>query len=332
MYASALSALDFSAKSHYEVASDTPQFVVLSFDGSKSSTMLKETLEFQNKLKAENKPLSFTYFINAAYFLTKETSSVYQGPGQKPGVSNIGYSHTTTDIAKRVETFNTALAQGNEIASHSVGHFNGIHWSYEDWKKEFTSFNTVMSMIPQINPTLPPETHLNITPSQIKGFRAPELGVNRELYKVLKEFNYSYDASGVGIKENWPKKDSQGIWHIPLGTIYIGSQQSAAIAMDYSLWMHQSKAKETAKKGTAEWQHDYDETLSGFMSYFKGNYKGGRAPVVIANHFSKWNDGVYWEAMKTFAENVCGQPHVECVTFKELVNYLDTTGVPPIAN
>jgi len=37
-----------------------------------------------------------------------------------------------------------------------------------------------------------------------------------------------------------------------------------------------------------------------------------------------WNDGMYWEAMKAFAERVCGMPDVECVTMSTLAGALES--------
>ena len=307
------------------VASSTPQFIVLSFDGSKSVDMLTQTLDFERTMAAEGKPLRFTYFINAAYFLTKDTASVYQGPGQLPGVTSIGFSNSADDIAKRVAAFNTAYAMGNEIGSHTVGHFNGKAWTYDEWKQEFTSFAGLMSAVPQNNPSVAIDQPQFV--SAIRGFRAPDLGVNNNLYKVEKDFNFTYDASGVGPGNAWPFKDSNGIWHIPLGGIKLNGDQPG-IAMDYSLWMHQSQAKNTAVKGTPLWQSDFAEVTNAYEQYFDTNYNTTRAPVVIGHHFSKWNDGVYWEAMKAFATEECGKPQVRCITFSELVEYLNTHGVP----
>lgn len=324
---SALSALNKYEKENYAVSSSTPQFVLLSFDGSKSLSMLNETLDFQRKINNENKKLYFTYFINAAYFLTADNASLYQGPQQKLGVSNIGFSNTTKDIADRIDALNTAIAQGNEVGSHSVGHFNGAGWSYDEWKQEFNSFNAILSNVQKNNPAI----LLNqpqFTAKNIIGFRAPNLGVNENLYRVLKDFNFSYDTSGVGLMGNWPKKDNYGIWHIPLGSIYVSSSHQPVISIDYSFWMHQSHGKNMLMKGSALWNKYYDDVLATYMDYFNSNYNGSRAPVVIAGHFSKWNDGLYWEAMKMFAQNVCGKPKVQCVTFKQLVDYLNTTGTP----
>ena len=315
-------------KLNYQVSSSTPQFVVLSFDGSKSVDMLQETLAFEQKMQAEGKHLRFTYFINAAYFLSTDTANLYQAPGKARGISNVGFSKSAEDIPLRVEALNRAFAEGNEIGSHTAGHFDGTSWSLDEWKQEFTSFASLMSHVQQNNSS----QHIDAPTflQGIRGFRAPLLGVNDNLYKVLGDFHFTYDASGVGGMSAWPHKDAYGVWRIPLGTIFLGSGRSPAVAMDYSLWAHQSGAKEKAVKGTVLWDTNYAEIETAYMNYFDTNYNGGRAPIVIGNHFSKWNDGVYWEAMKNFAEQVCGQPQVRCVTFSELVDYLNATGAPPV--
>lgn len=317
-----------SPRVRYQVSSSTPQFILFSFDGSKSVDMLNETLAFEQKMQSEGKPLHFTYFINAAYFLTKDNATLYQAPRQPAGVSNIGFSDSSKDISSRIKAFNTAFAEGNEIGSHSAGHYDGATWSYDEWKQEFDSFNSLMFNVQKNNPTVSIDIPAFL--GSIHGFRAPDLGVNDNLYKVLNEFHYSYDGSGVGKVDSWPQKDAYGIWHIPLGVILLGENKKPIVSMDYNLWARQSGNKEMAVKGTALWDTYYNEVESAYVEYFNTNYNGNRGPIVVANHFSKWNDGVYWEAMKTFAENVCGKPNVHCVTFSELVSYLNDNGTPPI--
>lgn len=65
------------------------------------------------------------------------------------------------------------------------------------------------------------------------------------------------------------------------------------------------------------------EMLASYRDYFYANYNGSRAPVNIGHHFSEWNDGVYWQTMKDFAEEVCGLPDVRCVTYTGLADWLD---------
>ncbi len=321
-------------KEKYLISSSTPQFVLLSFDGSKSVDMLHETLDFEKKLAEGGKSLHFTYFINAAYFLSQASASLYQAPGQNPGVSKIGFSDYLKNIPLRVGGFNQALQMGNEVGSHLAGHFSGDKWSYADWKQEFESFNSLLVNVQKNNPSVSIPVP-NFGPDTIVGLRAPDLAVNSNLYKTLHDFHFFYDASDASSllsRDNWPKKDGYGIWHIPLGRVTLGETHVSTISMDYNLWMMQSHVQEEAVRGTPLWQKYYDDAVASYMEYFDSNFSENRAPVVIADHFNKWNDGVYWEAMKTFADNVCGRPLVHCVTFKELVDYLNTEGVPPLSS
>ena len=327
--AAVLNALSADTHVQYDISSSTPQFVLLSFDGSKSVPMLDEIMAFEQHMKAEGKPINFTYFINGAYFVTASTSAAYQAPGQPVGATNIGYSVTSQDIASRISAFNKAMAEGDEVGSHTAGHFNGATWSYDDWSKEFDSFDSLITHISENNPGLVSDAPA-FTPATIVGFRAPYLATDDGMYRALAAHHYAYDASGVNVYDNWPTKDGYGIWHIPLGFIHMSPNPAPIVAMDYNLWTRQSHDTEEATKGTQLWQTYYDDVLTAYLGYFNSNYEGNRAPVVIADHFTKWNDGVYWEAMKAFAENVCGMQNVRCVTFKELTDYLNTTGVPPV--
>lgn len=310
----------------YRVSSTTPQFVLFSFDGSKSIDMLRETLDFEKYMDEIGKPIRFTYFINAAYFLTDENSAIYQPPHAPAGASEIGYSNRTEDIAVRVKTFNEALKQGNEIGSHATGHWNGYLWSEGDWKQEFNSFKSILYNVQSNNNKVKIENPDFV--KSIEGFRAPDLGINEAMYATLKDFGFKYDASGIGAMEEWPIRDILGIWHIPLGIMRLGPRNTPVLSMDYSIWLVQSGGRDNAKKGSELWNQYFEEVKTGFINYFNNNYNGSRAPVIIANHFTKMNDGVYWEAMKAAAEEICGQPYVRCTTFKTLVDYLNYYGVP----
>jgi hypothetical protein len=310
-------------------STSTPQFVLLSFDGSKSLGMWRETQEFAQRMNSEGKPLHFTYFINAIYLLTEGNKDVYQSQRGIKGDSLIGFSNNEEDVVSRVDEIKKAFKDGHEIASHSAGHFSGQHWSGEEWSNEFSSFDNLVSGV-QKNNSQVTISDISFLKNEIVGFRAPELGVNDALYKTLKDFNFSYDSSGIALPDVQPKKDDYGIWHIPLNTIEIGEWNSPAISMDYSLWILQSYGKEEAVKGTELWDKYFNDVKKAYTVYFERNYENNRAPVVIGNHFSLWNDGVYWEAMKSFAEDVCGKPEVYCVTFKEYVKYLNAKNTEPL--
>jgi len=308
-----------------------PQFVILAFDGSRSLKMWQNTLDFSAELKSQGKPVQFTYFLSGVYFLNYRKANKYLPPQKPAGTSLIGFADSNTDIELRVAMVNRAIAEGHEIGSHANGHFSGANWGKKDWQQEFSQFNNLVFNIPTNNDVDAKDARrytLNLDQSDVIGFRAPELARNTALYDTLKEENFLYDTSGVGKFSEWPKKLPNGIWEFPLSQIKYANSTSKLLSMDYNFYFKQSKAKDVAKKGDANWQDFYDKTYTSYLNYFNENYETTRAPVFIGSHFSEWNDGVYWEAMKTFAREVCGKPEVRCTTYKELMNYINTTQNP----
>ncbi len=304
-------------------SSKPPQFIVLSFDGSKSLEMWQKTRTFAQKLNQEGKPLHFTYFISGVYFLAPGSTRLYHPPQLAAGTSLIGFSDSKEDIVKRVSQINGALTEGHEIASHANGHFRGFPWSKKDWNQEFDEFNKLVFDW-QKNNQISTEVNLNLNPQDIVGFRAPLLSRNDNLYKILGERHFLYDSSGLASSPSaWPTKNTEGTWLIPLANIPLAGTKGEIIAMDYNFYSRQSEARDLAKKDTPTWQRLYKQTLDSYLGYFVKNYKGNRAPVIIGHHFSLWNDGVYWQVMQDFAEKVCGQPEVYCTSFKELAAYLE---------
>ena len=63
--------------------------------------------------------------------------------------------------------------------------------------------------------------------------------------------------------------------------------------------------------------------LATYLHYFKTNYAGNRAPLHIGHHFSAFQNGVYNEALKSFARSVCGLPEVRCITYAKLADFMD---------
>jgi len=304
-----------------------PQFVLISFDGSRATDVWQDLRTFKEGMKKEGKHVNYTHFINASFFLTPQTKYLYKAPGQPEGKSNVGFGSSVEDVRARITEVNLAIASGDEIEPHTVGHFSGRYWSKEEWKQEFESFNHVIFHLDKIYPeeNLP---KINLEPKDIIGFRAPYLDLNTNMFEALHELNYKYDTSGRAVGNEWPTKDAAGMWRIPLGTLFIGPNRIPVLAMDYNLYEFHTHAVDKLKKGTPEWQQAYDEVLNGWLEYFNRNYTAGRAPVLVGYHFGYWNDGVYWEALKEFIRQTCGKPEVHCGTFKELVGYMEEYGVP----
>ncbi|MDB5259365.1 MAG: hypothetical protein JWO73_573 [Candidatus Taylorbacteria bacterium] len=302
-----------------------PQFILLSFDGGKSIDVWEDTLNFSKKLNSEGKPVHFTYFINAAYFLAPENAKSYAPPLKPRGTSIINFSEDASHIDTRVKEVNRAILEGHEIASHLVGHFSGKSWNKNNWEQEFDSFDDIMSNIESKNPGLHLGQPSLLEQNPIRGFRAPYLHTNTHMYEVLHERKFAYDASEVSKGHEWPTIDTEGLWHIPYSTVEIGDSRTPVTAMDALMYdLHDHEGKGNLKRGTAEWNAKKEEVLKSYRDYFKKSYGGNRAPISIGYHFWIHNDGLYWEALKEFASEACGKPDVRCTTFSEFVTYLNS--------
>jgi peptidoglycan/xylan/chitin deacetylase (PgdA/CDA1 family) len=159
--------------------------VLISFDGSGWLDVWEDTLDF-GKLEG----IPFTYFISAPYFINTEEAKEhpYWAPeelGKKPLIQLRSPSwQSGTD--QRWGFINRATAEGHEIASHLVGHYDGVNWTYEQWMKEMKFFKFALRKYEH----------------PIVGIRAPYLGVNKDYYRAAKEMGYHYDSSAVYKRPN----------------------------------------------------------------------------------------------------------------------------------
>ncbi len=288
------------------------QIIVFAFDGSKSLDMWQESLDFAQQMLGEGKPIHFTYFISGVYFITYQNREIYHPPQAPAGTSTIGYADSKEDIIKRINYINRAVSEGHEIGSHLNGHFDGSHWSAADWQQEFDQFDQLINA-----------AKLNIATSDIIGFRAPDLGRNDYLWPVLKNHGFVYDTSTVGKLGEWPKKQ-KGLWEFAIPQIKFADTNSYLLSMDYNFYVKQTRSKDQLLAGTTKWQDAFDQMYDSYIDYFNNNYSTTKAPVFIAHHFSLWNNGVYWEALKKFAAEECGKLDVRCITYQELTNYLNS--------
>jgi peptidoglycan/xylan/chitin deacetylase (PgdA/CDA1 family) len=301
------------------VATTTPdgkpfQYVVFAFDGSRSLTTWRETLDFAKEINNAGVPIHFTYFVNAIYLLPKDHRGLYHPPHNAVGASLIGYGSTTEEIGSRVALINEAYQSGHEVGSHGVGHIPGYNWSKNDWKSELNQFAGILQRARDgIDTSVP----LTVPADKIRGFRAPDLVVDGGLDAALDELGYAYDASHVSKMASWPRKIGRH-WELPLASIPYDVKQNI-LSMDYNFYLSDSRAKDTLRKGTQLWQQEYDEMLAAYMNYFSTNYNGNRAPVFIGHHFSNWNDGLYWGVMKAAVRAICSKPYVRCATYQETI-------------
>lgn len=286
-----------------------PQVVLISFDGAHDIAQWQRSRNLAARSGAR-----FTYFLSCVFLLSRETRGEYQAPGKSAGRSNVGFAMNKQEVADRLGQINLAAAEGNEIASHACGHFDGGKWSKAEWTKEFDAFSTIMRDAYKINSISPePAGWAQITAS-VKGFRAPYLSDSKGLTAALRDKGFAYNASGVSRGPDEPKLDGS-MMEFALPLIPEGPSERRIIAMDYNLFVRHSggvdKPDEAAK---------YESRAYGaFRQAFDTQYAGGRIPLQIGFHFTLMNDGAYWRALERFAGEVCVKADVECISYADYV-------------
>ena len=318
-----------------------PQFVEMAFDGSQTLSAWQDTRDF-----AKSNGNKWTYFMSGVYWLTRggngfpNTTSVYSSPSgrhtdsgapiARHGASDIGWSEASADILPRIGHANAAFDEGNEIGSHANGHFDGSNWNDQDWNLEFDQFNSLIFGAFNTDRGLRPgptdPQRWNFTEKDIVGFRAPLLGVSEGLWPALRSHHFRYDTSKVQYPSYWPDKKA-GFWNFPLSSLKIAGTGKGTLSMDYNFYVAQSGAKPDSANSAVYEQQMYET----YLRYFMANYNGNRAPLHIGHHFSRWNGGAYWRALKHFSATVCKMPEVRCVTYRELADFMDTLDAPTLA-
>lgn len=285
-----------------------PQFVAISFDNCGELERWQELSNFLDEMNVAGDRIRLTFFVSGTNFLAESKRAHYRGPGQAPGIANIAFGGSPIDVAHRIEFINRLRSDGNEIASHAVGHFDGKSWTSADWLAEFNSYRTLFSGTGAFK----------FPASEITGFRAPYLSRGPRMYSALQEAGFRYDASGVGDANAWPEK-KDGLWRFNLASLRIAGSGRYTLSMDYNFLVAQSGVT-----GNPKLQDTYrEQMLRTYLEYFRRNYAGNRAPLHIGHHFSPMQGDVYNQALKTFARTICGLPEVQCVTYKKLAEFLD---------
>ena len=285
---------------------------MLAFDGSLNNAFWAESRQ-----AAKESGAKFAYFMNGVYFLPDARKAEYRGPKHAAGKSDIGFGGAEEDIEIRIKHVAGAAAEGHEIASHANGHFDGSSWNEDDWTTEFDQFDPLIA-----GAAKNAGVDLGSLIKNANGFRAPLLGFSAGMYKTLAKKGFRYDTSKSGAANYWPEKFAgTECWNFPLAQRRIAGPDKRTLSMAYNSYIADSKGVRDTNEANYE---QYEEQMyATYMKYFEGNYFGNRAPLHIGHHFSKWNGGAYWKAMQRFAKDVCGQEEVKCVTYGELVKYMD---------
>ncbi len=292
-----------------------PQFVMLAFDNCTDLDRWQDLADFAAAMNRDGKPLHFTFFVSGINFIEDADRNTYQGPGQRRGYSRINFGGSADDVRRRIDYVNALYAQGHEIASHAVGHFNGGRWPTAQWEEELGAFRAIVE---NAGPARASAAKLDVPLGKIVGFRAPYLAVSPGLETALRHDGFRYDASGIGYPDQWPER-IDGLWRFNLAKLKIDRLGRSALSMDYNFFVAQSRAVADPRRA----EIFKEQMLATYLDYFRANYTGNRAPLHIGHHFTPYQGGVYNEALKEFARRVCGLPEVKCVAYSELADFLD---------
>lgn len=279
------------------------QPVLISFD----SYPIPESLDFTRRHK-----VPFTYFISATDFITfvQVTNATnlpwYHAQGFRLMEVRIPWAKDDATVSNRWEWIVQALALSNEIGGHAVGHFDGGGWDDAGWRTEFKDFQRYLKYSKDRHK---PDLDLKIT-----GFRAPLLGLNRSLYRILPEFGYEYDASYNHFR-NICFTTNQGLLLIPIHYLSLAGSKATVLAMDYNFYMYQSRGNpETDPKRLLELQN---QVFQSYQQHFLRWYSpSNRQPISYANHLTPFNQWIYWKALIDFIV-WAGQYEVEFLTHRE---------------
>lgn len=283
------------------------QYVLISFDGAHELAQWR-----RSRALAKQTGARFTYFLSCVFLLSPESRKAYRAPGKAAGSSIVGFAASRDEVARRLYQLRLAVAEGNELASHGCGHFDGGNWSKADWLHEFSAFQTVLRDAYRLNDLGEAPAGWDRIASSVRGFRAPYLSTNKALYTALAKDGFAYDASGVSQGPVVPDL-GQSPARFALPQIPEGPKQRRVIAMDYNLFVRHSGGFERADKDRAF----ENRTLAAFRNAFRAEYDGPRRPLQLGFHFTLMNSAAYWRALERFATETCGKPSVACVTYGE---------------
>ncbi len=307
-----------------------PQFVVVSFDGVGWDEMWQHWFAI-----GERVPFRFTGFLSGTYLLSDRTRTAYRPPYYPPGTSQIGWNPAAA-LPAEIRDLNRALRSGDEIGTHFNGHFcagaglpsGGDTWDTADWDTELSQFFDLLTHVRGNNPDVA-TPRLLVTPADIHGERTPCLeGTPAALFPALHRHDLVYDASFSRPGLAWPTRSADGIWQLGMGvfpmhgTLPDGRSGVPVTAMDYNYFFTQRGAS-SAGLSAADSARDREQVLATYRDMYAAAYHGNRAPLVLGNHFNDWNRGAYRDALSTFVLETCGRPETRCVTFSDLVAWLE---------
>ncbi|MEU0738648.1 hypothetical protein [Streptomyces sp. NPDC006134] len=297
-----------------------PQFVVFSWDGAGEDS---QRLFSHFRKVARDNDATMTYFLSGVYLLPEDKRDLYRPPQHPPGRSDIGFNDAR-GIADTVEQLRLAWLEGNEIGTHFNGHFCGGSggvgdWSVADWKDEITQAKRFVKTW-KTNASMATAAPLPFDyDKELIGARTPCLEGRKNFLKAARDLGFRYDSSGVN-NQVWPEK-KQGLWDLSMQLVPFPGHTFEQLTMDYNFMVNQSGT--TTQGDPSQHKRWGDQMRDGLLQGFYRAYHGNRAPLIIGNHFESWNGGTYMRAVEEVVKHVCTKDEVRCVSFRQLVDWLD---------
>ena len=297
-----------------------PLFVVVSFDGAGDLALWARWRAVAKQVNAR-----MTFFLSGPYLYPGDHRTNYKPPYRRPGASEIGWGDSA-GILGRTKVLREAIAEGHEIGTHANGHFcgaNGVgRWTTAQWTAELSAFDQMVRTGPSLaaGKTVAPP----FDPTTVKGMRTPCLEGNQPAYRqAMVQRGMLYDASAPGYI-TWPKK-VDGLWNFPLESVTLAGTSKKTLSMDYNLWFAQTGARNAPVSQAPALRA---QVLATYRQALARSRATGNPPLFLGNHFNRWNNSVYSDALSDFVNETCRQPDVRCVSNIELASWLAKYGVP----
>jgi hypothetical protein len=263
-----------------------------------------------------------TFFHSGIYTLPGRNRMLYKPPRHQVGASDIGYL-SDQSVHATIEQVGIAWREGHEIGTHFNGHFCGpggvSGWSPADWDSEI---DQAIEMVSRWR-TNTGFTDLPPLPfdyaKELIGGRTPCLEGQANLLKAKRVQQWRYDSSGTGT-QTWPSKFQNGLWNLPMQQIPFPGHSFEVIAMDYNMMFNQSRTPNGDPGKRTTWQQ---QARDAFLAGFQRAYTTNRAPLIIGNHFERWNGGIYMDAVADAARQMAQHDSVRFVSFRQLIEWLD---------
>jgi peptidoglycan/xylan/chitin deacetylase (PgdA/CDA1 family) len=280
--------------------------VVASFDGSKLLDRWEDILDF-----AKAHGVKFTFFASGVYFIPNSDRDKYIYPldTSRKGRSDIGFGGASTDVVKRIEYVNRALKEGHDIESHLNGHFDGTHWTEENWRVEFGEFNDLMKFLPE----------------KVHHVRFPLLAMNHRVFPVLAECDIRSITSVVENDfENFNRITTEykgkpfSFLEFPIA--YEMDNRAKIILMDYNFYLYDEQHHIDPDKSE-------EDMVKLYLDEARRCMKDTR-PFFISHHFSNWNHTAYWHAMQKVILEIEKKYKLNYMTVAELYIRLSGQGLP----